>query len=191
MFCKNCGNQIPDGAAFCSVCGASVNGTDNAPVEVHEPVQPAHPMKWHKFLIYFQLFLAALISLYNAVVCFRLVFLDVSGLWDAVYAVSGVISVVLAVLALYVRFRLAGFRKNGPKMYILFLGINCVFQVLNLLISFGSDLNTVSSAIGSLLTCVLMLVLTNIYYKKRAIFDVFRRKIPFMVHLLCYTLGRK
>ena len=121
MFCKNCGNQIPDGAAFCSVCGASVNGTDNAPVEVHEPVQPAHPMKWHKFLIYFQLFLAALISLYNAVVCFRLVFLDVSGLWDAVYAVSGVISVVLAVLALYVRFRLAGFRKNGPKMYILFL----------------------------------------------------------------------
>ena len=168
MFCKNCGNQIPDGAAFCSVCGASVNGTDNAPVEVHEPVQPAHPMKWHKFLIYFQLFLAALISLYNAVVCFRLVFLDVSGLWDAVYAVSGVISVLLAVLALYVRFRLAGFRKNGPKMYILFLGINCVFQVLNLLISFGSDLNTVSSAIGSLLTCVLMLVLTNIYYKKRA-----------------------
>ena len=168
MFCKNCGNQLPDGAAFCSVCGASVNGTDNAPAEVHEPVQPAHPMKWHKFLIYFQLFLAALISLYNAVVCFRLVFLDASGLWDAVYAVSGVISVVLAVLALYVRFRLAGFRKNGPKMYILFLGINCVFQVLNLLISFGSDLNTGSSAIGSLLTCVLMLVLTNIYYKKRA-----------------------
>ena len=81
---------------------------------------------------------------------------------------SGAISVVLAVLAIYVRFRLAGFRKNGPKMYILFLGINCVFQVLNLLISFDSDLNTVSSAIGSVLTCVLMLVLSSIYYKKRA-----------------------
>ena len=53
-------------------------------------------------------------------------------------------------------------------MYILFLGINCVFQVLNLLISFGGDLNTIRWAVGSLLTCVLMLVLTNIYYKKRA-----------------------
>lgn len=168
MFCKNCGTELPDDILYCPVCGTAVNDTDNVPYEVRKSLEPAHPMKWHKFLIYFQLFLAALISLYNAVVCFRLVFLDVSGLWDAVYAVSGVISVVLAVLALYVRFRLAGFRKNGPKMYILFLGINCVFQVLNLLISFGSDLNTVSSAIGNLLTCVLMLVLTNIYYKKRA-----------------------
>ena len=159
MFCKNCGTEFPDDVLYCPVCGTAVNDTDNVPSEVLRSLEPAHPMKWHKFLIYFQLFLAALISLYNAVVCFRLVFLDVSGLWDAVYAVSGVISVVLAVLALYVRFRLAGFRKNGPKMYILFLGINCVFQVLNLLISFGSDLNTVSSAVGSLLTCVLMLQL--------------------------------
>ena len=122
-----------------------------------------------KFLIYFQLFVAALISLYNAVVCFRLAFLSLDALvWSAVYAVSGAISVVLAVLAIYVRFRLAGFRRNGPKMYLLFLGINCVFQALNLLISFGSDLNTVSSAIGSVLTCVLMLILSSIYYKKRA-----------------------
>ena len=168
MFCKKCGTKLPENAAFCSVCGEPVDNAAPLPADPATLPQNTYPMKWHKFLIYFQLFVAALISLYNAVVCFRLVFLDVSGLWDAVYAVSGVISVVLAVLALYVRFRLAGFRKNGPKMYILFLGINCVFQVLNLLISFGSDLNTVSSAIGSLLTCALMLVLTYIYYKKRA-----------------------
>lgn len=29
MFCKNCGTQISDGAAFCSSCGATTNG--NAP----------------------------------------------------------------------------------------------------------------------------------------------------------------
>jgi len=29
MFCKNCGTQISDGAAFCSSCGAATNG--NAP----------------------------------------------------------------------------------------------------------------------------------------------------------------
>ena len=90
------------------------------------------------------------------------------GPWNVIYAIAGVICVVLAVWAIYVRFRLAGFRRNGPKMYLLFLGINCVFQALNLLISFGSDLNTVSSAIGSVLTCVLMLILSSIYYKKRA-----------------------
>lgn len=28
MFCKNCGTQLPDGAAFCSVCGAN-QSTDN------------------------------------------------------------------------------------------------------------------------------------------------------------------
>lgn len=33
MFCKNCGNQVPDGVAFCAACGT--------PVPVAAPVQPA------------------------------------------------------------------------------------------------------------------------------------------------------
>ena len=132
--------------------------------------QNTYPMKWHKFLIYFQLFAAALVGLYNAVVCFRMMFLGLGtfGPWNMIYAIAGVICVVLAVWAIYVRFRLAGFRRNGPKMYILFLAINCVFQVLNLVIAFGGDITTTSSAVGSVVSSVLMLVLTNIYYKKRA-----------------------
>ncbi len=169
MYCKNCGNKLQEHAAFCTVCGAPVEDSAPLPADPATIPQNTHPMKWHKFLIYFQLFVAALISLYNAVVSFRLTFLSLDALvWNAVYAVGGAISVVLAVLAIYVRFRLAGFRRNGPKMYILFLAINCIFQALNLLISFNGDLNTISSAIGSVLTCVLMLVLSSIYYKKRA-----------------------
>lgn len=170
MYCKNCGTKLSENATFCTVCGEPVDNTAPLPADPATLPQNTYPMKWHKFLIYFQLFAAALISLYNAVVCFRAVFLGlgVFGPWNAFYAIGGVISVVLAVWAIYVRFRLAGFRKNGPKLYILFLAINCVFQVLNLVISFGGDITTTSSAIGSVMSSALMLVLTNIYYKKRA-----------------------
>lgn len=169
MFCKNCGNQLPDGAAFCSVCGASVNGTD-APMEVHEPVQPAHPMKWHKFLIYFQLFAAAILNALNAVQFFAGLFSDPDGFgaWSAIYIFYGVAYAVTAVLAIYARFRLAGFRQNGPKAYLAFLCVNCALNALNLVNAIGTEIYAVSSAVSALLTTVVMIILTNIYYKKRA-----------------------
>lgn len=37
MFCKNCGNQIPDGVAFCAACGTPVTAAPAAPVA---PVAP-------------------------------------------------------------------------------------------------------------------------------------------------------
>ena len=45
MFCTNCGNQIPDGAKFCTVCGAPVRAA--APVRAQQPTyqtqqQPAY-----------------------------------------------------------------------------------------------------------------------------------------------------
>lgn len=32
MFCDKCGNQLRDGAKFCDVCGTSIGGADNQPV---------------------------------------------------------------------------------------------------------------------------------------------------------------
>ena len=123
MYCKNCGTKLPENAIFCSVCGEPVDNAAPLPADPATLPQNTYPMKWHKFLIYFQLFAAALVSLYNAVVCFRMVFLGLGtfGPWNVIYAIAGVICVVLAVWAIYVRFRLAGFRRNGPKMYLLFL----------------------------------------------------------------------
>jgi hypothetical protein len=83
-------------------------------MEVHEPVQPAHPMKWHKFLIYFH--------------------------QSAIYIFRGVLCVVMAVLAIYVRFCLAGFRKNAPRVYSIFLGITCALQILSLIDAFGTGI---------------------------------------------------
>ena len=43
MFCINCGKQIPDGAKFCSNCGASQNPIPVAEAPAQEPVKPSTP----------------------------------------------------------------------------------------------------------------------------------------------------
>ena len=170
MFCKKCGTQLPDNVMYCTVCGAPVEDAAPLPADPATMPQNPYPMKWHKFLIYFQLFVAAILNVLNGVQYFAALFSDPDGFgtWSAVYIFYGMVSVVLAVLAIYARFRLAKFRKNGPKMYILFLCITCVLGVLNLISVMGSEIYVVSSVVRSLFTNGLMLVLTNIYYKKRA-----------------------
>ena len=167
MFCKNCGNQIPDGAAFCSVCGAAVNDTDNVPSEV---LKPAHPMKWHKFLIYFLLFLSAIVNLANGIAYTVALFRGTAGFGAqrVIWIVNGVVSVAAAVLAIYVRFRLAGFRKNGPKLYMIFLGIIFAQRVMNLSYAISTGADSVANAETSLFINGCIMLWTYSYYKKRA-----------------------
>ena len=45
MFCQNCGNQLPDGAKFCTRCGAPVaSAQPPAPQPAPVPPQPAPPV---------------------------------------------------------------------------------------------------------------------------------------------------
>lgn len=44
MFCPKCGNQLPDGAQFCSSCGNPVNVQPAAPVMPAEPTIPTTPV---------------------------------------------------------------------------------------------------------------------------------------------------
>ncbi len=39
-FCRNCGNQVPDGAEFCANCGTPVENAQQAPQQPVQPVQP-------------------------------------------------------------------------------------------------------------------------------------------------------
>lgn len=45
MFCKNCGTQLQDGAAFCPNCGAPVasEGTQNAETQQAQPQPQPQP----------------------------------------------------------------------------------------------------------------------------------------------------
>lgn len=48
MFCTNCGNNIPDGSSFCSICGAKLNaGASNTGVK--SPRKPADEIDYKLF----------------------------------------------------------------------------------------------------------------------------------------------
>lgn len=89
MYCSQCGNNIPDGAVSCNVCGAPINqgmGTNQyqQPQQTYQPNQYQHRqwnnlqqsaftqnngevlgMKWFKFVIWFQLFANGILNIYN------------------------------------------------------------------------------------------------------------------------------
>ena len=45
MFCKNCGQKIPDGAKFCANCGGEAAGSANQTTPVQPYTQPAPAKK--------------------------------------------------------------------------------------------------------------------------------------------------
>ena len=50
MFCKNCGSQVPDGIAFCAVCGTPVAGAEAAPAAA-EAAAPAEKTSFDVILV--------------------------------------------------------------------------------------------------------------------------------------------
>lgn len=122
--------------------GAPLNDQD-APVTPRQTVTPADvPMKWFKFIINFQLILSALSFLIDGL---NLMTGAYYGVEDASYlfayypglkafsSVAGLLSLALAVFAVYTRFRLAHFRANGPTLYYLYdllqLGLDFILWV--------------------------------------------------------------
>lgn len=92
-------------------------------------------MNWFKFIIYVQLFLTSLGALYNAYqllsgkiydndqgVTAEQIFRLFPSL-KTVGFVSGILFLVVAGGAIFTRFQLAGFKKNGPMLYFIVIGI--------------------------------------------------------------------
>ena len=129
MFCPNCGTAVENDARFCPKCGGTISATAQPQAQPYvqpqvQPQQPALGMGWFKFLIYFGLFAGALSNFYSA---YQLLSGDVyEGAASLVYAVidglegldkiAGIGLAITAILGLVARFRLSGFKKNGPKM---------------------------------------------------------------------------
>lgn len=128
MICPSCGKPVPDQSKFCPSCGATVQGAPGQPPVPYNP-QPDLPMKWFKFVIWVQLFLAALYALSNAVRFLTgtaygdetdLYYEMINGL-RATDIVFGLMYVGVIVLAIYVRQQLAGFKKGAPEHYLRFI----------------------------------------------------------------------
>ena len=121
-------------------------------------------MKWHKFLIYFNLWASFITNTLTGTVA---LFAFFSGNYDSdspyiVWAIFYTITQILTgIYALFVCFRLARFKKNAPKHLIIFLSIFCIMQSLSCIIDS-------TSPIAYVLGGIVYILLNNNYYSKRS-----------------------
>lgn len=200
MFCKNCGAAIEKGQTNCPVCGTAVPSESERSVSAQYAYPPATalPMKWYKFLINFMLFFSAAL---NAISGVQLIIgdqyrdgnVDMSGLvysqfgaLKTVDVVAGIVLIAFALFTLYVRSRLAGYCKNGPKMLLLLYILGFAYTVLYAaavyitLASYGVSLNIVdfllTDGVTVLTTAVadgVMIVINLEYFRNRKHLFVF------------------
>ncbi len=184
MFCKNCGAQLTDGAAFCPTCGVSVEVTEQInPATIAAAPKPELPMGWFKFIVNFSLFAAAALNLINFVTYISGQHYD--GEADLVYAIfpnlktldisMAFVAIILAVYAIITRFQLAKFRKIGPMMLYILPVVNILVQVISAVgvISITSSLIPANEAINfaslgsNIAGSIAIEVINIIYFSKR------------------------
>lgn len=184
MFCAKCGFQFDEDKTVCPQCGCSVEESAQTAVSGNAPIpQPELPMKWFKFLIYFSLFANAVINVYNGISYItgllygqdaEIVYEIFSGL-KTVDMVFGVLSIALAAFAVFTRFRLSKFCKNGPVLLHLVYAANCV---LGLLYAIGvaavmpeymsvTEVINVSQLVSSFVVSGVMIAINVVYFNKR------------------------
>ena len=203
MYCHNCGTQIPDTVSYCPECGAKVASA--APAAEAGALRPAAPaaeagelrpvmpaadaapakkggMGWFKFIINFQLFAAAVVSLINAFTFLSGTIYGSREVAENLYYIYpemklltmalGVVSVALAVFAIVVRFSLARYKRSGPRLYLILLAVNIlvtlvfVFGAAGILESPVSDFLD-STQISSLVVSLGFLIFNFFYFRER------------------------
>lgn len=153
--------------------------------EIQNNVTPAEsfpmPMKWHKFLIYFGLWLGGISYALNGLglvtggaygstgVSAQQVYTVFPNL-KPVDIILGLAAIVIGVMLIVVRFDLAKFKQNAPKKLLILYGVSAVFALVYPLL--GSAVTTLSFMElwnpGTLVGGILGIVINKVYYGKRA-----------------------
>lgn len=137
-------------------------------------------MKWFKFIIWVQLFLNAILNVREGII--GLTGAQYDGMAERVYrfyenlkiydTIYGVAVILLAAYAIWVRFKLSGFKKDGPMMYFICLGANIVIPLIYIALfcsetnlSIGDALSNGSST--TIVGCFVMLIVNIVYFKNR------------------------
>ena len=205
MFCPNCGAQLPDGAAFCSVCGQPQQKARPAYQQpqqnyqqpyyqqpqqnyqqpyyqpqqnYRQPVYQQLPMKWHKFLCYFSLWLSAVLN-----IVFGFLYLsEEASLVDAYVpeletpnGVYGIFAILIGILCAVTAILLLKFKKNGPRILHFTLLNSAVGNVVIMvwvaliLSGYGADATVLYVTAGiTLVASLIVIALNKTYYNKRA-----------------------
>ena len=119
-----------------------------------------YKLGWHKFLIYFWIWVAALGSIVDGIRCFQ---------WTQdlpLYGLIGLAEIAYGVFLIYVRFQLAKFKKDAPKKLIVSNGISCGIDLIVVIYiaSLGGD---VSTAVSSMMLSLALVGLNWRYYSPR------------------------
>lgn len=192
MFCSNCGKELPDNVAFCTNCGVKLKNNYQSRNEVHAPwtqqynpvppSQPALPMNWYKFLIYFSLFAGAVVNFISGI-------LNLTGGNYLIYGVDpetvysafdgmhildigfGIVYFALIPFALIARSSLAKFKKDAPNMFYIYHGasmiVSVAYNMFSVIITGGSISEIIAQALGTAAGVVLFIALNIIYFNKR------------------------
>lgn len=167
MFCPNCGAGLENGAQFCINCGTPVPKAS----EPEKPAGPALSMKWFKFLTVFGLWASSVVNILGGIINFftRSLYMEAAILSK----LSALAAIVIGVLAIYTRFRLAGFYKNGPEML---LRLNAASAVVNftymawVFVFLNDSVAYYYSPLGNIASLIVSLVMLgahNVYFQKR------------------------
>lgn len=138
------------------------------------------PMKWYNFVIWVQLFVSALVSLYNAVQFFTgaqygegsadLVYLFYGNGLKILDIVMGICSVICIGWAIYARQQLRHYKRQAPMVYIVYLGFNAA-TVIVYVVCFSvivQEFLLDATNMINLVTNIVMIVLNVVYFQKRS-----------------------
>ena len=197
MYCRNCGTQVaaPQQQAYnnnqyqnnqyqSSQNYATQNQYSYSSNNYANPVQQALPMKWYKFLIYFSLIFGGIMNCFSGLA--MIIGAHYDGDAEFVYEVfdglqgldivAGLAIIAVGVLQIYTRFRLAGFKKDGPKMlswsYLSAIAVNVIY-IIGIYVVLGDVVDYINtddltfSYVMSALVSIAFLCANNTYFKKR------------------------
>ena len=145
---------------------------------------PDMPMKWFKFVIYFQLIVGPIINIISGLMTMTGSIYDMqNSSSDFVYSVFpslstldkiyGVVLIIVSIIGFVARQKLAKFCTDGPKWYFTFLGTSLgaiIFYTVGSLSIYGqylsgSEVN--GQTYGQIIGFVLLIVLNIVYFNKR------------------------
>lgn len=190
MNCISCNREIQDDAVFCGYCGARQQNVENPEngggripqgPEIYGRTEP--PMKWFKFIIYFQLFAFAVLTVMDGIRYMNgmiyegyapQVYLMYPGM-KTVDMIFGVVCFLLAGYAIYVRQGLANFKAAAVKQYYAFLIAGIAYSLISIVVvsivtgvSIGSIIGTDVGIIANIAIRAIIIFANITYFKKRS-----------------------
>ena len=177
MYCVSCGQENDENTVYCSNCGEKLVKEETSESAVQNVNESELPLRWHKFLVYFSLFLGALMYIgegYNAVsgIQYGDMVEVIYSYYDGLKAADvgyGIALFGLAAFAIFTRFQLAGFKRNAPNLLMILYCVPILLSFGYLLIVGGiTGINMIdASFVGNILGSATIIVINKVYYNKR------------------------